>query len=152
MWPFEGDASLDGQSDARGQIPIMHHWNVPHPHVSLRDIIKEEQALQENVKMVTQTPTGASDFSILAHVNILNDVPLWFSHPHLFPTALLSDQAEPRRPRPAGWSRPVERGPAVCPLPHHWQTFPPGHLQRPQVRKRLESGLELFDREHFIII
>uniref|UniRef100_A0A8D3AEM4 NEDD4 binding protein 2 n=1 Tax=Scophthalmus maximus TaxID=52904 RepID=A0A8D3AEM4_SCOMX len=47
--------SLDGQPEARGQMPFMDHWNVLRPHVSLRDIIKEEQALQENVKKTRQS-------------------------------------------------------------------------------------------------
>uniref|UniRef100_A0A1A7XDY5 NEDD4 binding protein 2 n=1 Tax=Iconisemion striatum TaxID=60296 RepID=A0A1A7XDY5_9TELE len=41
--------------EARGQMPFMDHWNVSRPNVSLRDIIKEEQALQENVKKTRQS-------------------------------------------------------------------------------------------------
>lgn len=33
-------------------MPFMDHWNVSHPHISLRDIIKEEQALQDNMEKV----------------------------------------------------------------------------------------------------
>uniref|UniRef100_A0A3Q1FF34 NEDD4 binding protein 2 n=1 Tax=Acanthochromis polyacanthus TaxID=80966 RepID=A0A3Q1FF34_9TELE len=43
------------QPDAFGRIPFMDHWNAPRPHVSLRDIIKEQQALQENVKKTRQS-------------------------------------------------------------------------------------------------
>uniref|UniRef100_A0A8C3AZF5 NEDD4 binding protein 2 n=1 Tax=Cyclopterus lumpus TaxID=8103 RepID=A0A8C3AZF5_CYCLU len=51
----EGRTSPDNQPEARGQMPFMDHWNVPHPHVSLRDIIKEEQALQANVEKNRQS-------------------------------------------------------------------------------------------------
>ncbi|XP_070780347.1 NEDD4-binding protein 2 [Enoplosus armatus] len=51
----DGYASLDGQPEAHAQMPLMDHWNVSHPHVSLRDIIKEEQALQENVEKTRQS-------------------------------------------------------------------------------------------------
>ncbi|XP_029008207.1 NEDD4-binding protein 2 [Betta splendens] len=43
-------ASHDLQPDPRVQMPFMDHWNVSHSHVSLRDIIKEEQALQNMAK------------------------------------------------------------------------------------------------------
>uniref|UniRef100_A0A3P8TUS1 NEDD4 binding protein 2 n=1 Tax=Amphiprion percula TaxID=161767 RepID=A0A3P8TUS1_AMPPE len=46
--------SLDNQPDAFSRMPFMDHWNAPRPHVSLRDIIKEEQALQENIKKTRQ--------------------------------------------------------------------------------------------------
>ncbi|KAM8878958.1 NEDD4-binding protein 2 [Spinachia spinachia] len=42
------------QPETCGRMPFMDHWNAPHPHVSLRDIIKEEQALQENVEKTRQ--------------------------------------------------------------------------------------------------
>ncbi|XP_067353163.1 NEDD4-binding protein 2 isoform X2 [Channa argus] len=45
-------ASQDSQAEAQSQLPFMDHWNVSRPHVSLRDIMKEEQALQENVEMI----------------------------------------------------------------------------------------------------
>lgn len=48
---------LDNQPDAFGRMPYMDHWNASRPHVSLRDIIKEEQALQENVKKTRQSRT-----------------------------------------------------------------------------------------------
>ncbi|XP_029291759.1 NEDD4-binding protein 2 [Cottoperca gobio] len=51
----DGYESLDSQPEARGQMPLMDHWNVSHPHVSLRDIIKEEQALQKNVEKTRQS-------------------------------------------------------------------------------------------------
>ncbi|XP_068607452.1 NEDD4-binding protein 2 [Brachionichthys hirsutus] len=35
--------------DVRGLMPLMNHWSVSQPHASLRDIMKEERALQENV-------------------------------------------------------------------------------------------------------
>ncbi|KAM4750989.1 NEDD4-binding protein 2 isoform 2-T2 [Anableps anableps] len=50
-----GDMSLAGQPDASARIPVMDHWNVSRPHVSLRDIIKEEQALQENMQKTRQS-------------------------------------------------------------------------------------------------
>ncbi|XP_060948453.1 NEDD4-binding protein 2 isoform X2 [Limanda limanda] len=51
----DGYTSLNSQSESRGQKPIMDHWNVFRQHVSLRDIIKEEQALQENVEKTRQS-------------------------------------------------------------------------------------------------
>ncbi|XP_071360419.1 NEDD4-binding protein 2 [Trachinotus anak] len=51
----DGYTSVDSQPEARGHIPFMDHWNVSRPHVSLRDIIKEEQALQENVQKTRQS-------------------------------------------------------------------------------------------------
>ncbi|XP_044047061.1 NEDD4-binding protein 2 [Siniperca chuatsi] len=51
----DGYTSLHSQPEARGQMPLMDHWNVSRPHVSLRDIIKEEQALQENMKKTRQS-------------------------------------------------------------------------------------------------
>nr|XP_033480458.1 NEDD4-binding protein 2 [Epinephelus lanceolatus] len=55
LFGADGYASLDSQPEARGQMPFMDHWNVSRPHVSLRDIIKEQQALQENVKKTRQS-------------------------------------------------------------------------------------------------
>ncbi|XP_028260788.1 NEDD4-binding protein 2 isoform X2 [Parambassis ranga] len=51
----DGYTSLDGQSEACGPMPFMDHWNVSRTHVSLRDIIKEEQMLQENVEKTRQS-------------------------------------------------------------------------------------------------
>ncbi|XP_070841786.1 NEDD4-binding protein 2 [Chaetodon trifascialis] len=51
----DGYASLDSQPEAWNQMPFMDHWNVSRPHISLRDIIKEEQALQENVEKTRQS-------------------------------------------------------------------------------------------------
>ncbi|TKS68148.1 NEDD4-binding protein 2 [Collichthys lucidus] len=50
----DGYSSMDSQSEASSQLPFMDHWNVSRPHISLRDIIKEEQALQENVEKTRQ--------------------------------------------------------------------------------------------------
>ncbi|XP_043971264.1 NEDD4-binding protein 2 isoform X1 [Gambusia affinis] len=50
-----GDVSLAGQPDSSARIPFMDHWNVSRPHVSLRDIIKEEQALQSNMQKTRQS-------------------------------------------------------------------------------------------------
>uniref|UniRef100_A0A096LY18 NEDD4 binding protein 2 n=1 Tax=Poecilia formosa TaxID=48698 RepID=A0A096LY18_POEFO len=50
-----GDMPLAGQPDASARIPFMDHWNVSRPHVSLRDIIKEEQALQANMQKTRQS-------------------------------------------------------------------------------------------------
>ncbi|XP_028834397.1 NEDD4-binding protein 2 isoform X1 [Denticeps clupeoides] len=44
--------SLLGQSESHENIPFMDHWSVSVPHVSLRDIMTEEQALQEIEKSV----------------------------------------------------------------------------------------------------
>lgn len=51
-------ASLADQPEASSQIPFMDHWNVSRPHVSLRDIIEEEQALQKSVQKVTHGPAA----------------------------------------------------------------------------------------------
>ncbi|XP_051240459.1 NEDD4-binding protein 2 [Dicentrarchus labrax] len=51
----DGYESLDSQPEARTLMPFMDHWNVSRPHVSLRDIIKEEQAMQENVEKTRQS-------------------------------------------------------------------------------------------------
>ncbi|XP_015252563.1 PREDICTED: NEDD4-binding protein 2 [Cyprinodon variegatus] len=37
------------------QLPFMDHWNVSRPPVSLRDIIKEEQALQQSMQKTRQS-------------------------------------------------------------------------------------------------
>nr|XP_046269555.1 NEDD4-binding protein 2 isoform X2 [Scatophagus argus] len=51
----DGYASLDTQPEGRSQMPFMDHWNVSRPHISLRDIIKEELALQENMEKTRQS-------------------------------------------------------------------------------------------------
>lgn len=51
----DGYTSLDSQPEACSQMPFMDHWNVSRPHISLRDIIKEEQALQQNVEKTRQS-------------------------------------------------------------------------------------------------
>ncbi|CAF93506.1 unnamed protein product, partial [Tetraodon nigroviridis] len=40
----------NGRPEGYSQMPFMDHWNVSHPHISLRDIIKEEQALHDNME------------------------------------------------------------------------------------------------------
>ncbi|KAM3623186.1 uncharacterized protein V6R79_008147 [Siganus canaliculatus] len=51
----DGNSSVNSQTDIHSLMPFMDHWNVSRPPVSLRDIIKEEQALQENVKKARQS-------------------------------------------------------------------------------------------------
>lgn len=108
----DGYASQDIQPESQGGMPFMDHWNVARPHVSLRDIIKEEQALQQNVEKVTQRPTAHADFNIFWHTNILNDVSLvpssactsnilYYPFPNFFSTCFLSDQTKPCRARQA---------------------------------------------------
>lgn len=46
---------LDIDPDAESHLPFMDHWSVSQPHVSLRDIIKEELTLQENRNKVRQS-------------------------------------------------------------------------------------------------
>lgn len=46
----DGWATQSSQSDASNLMPIMDHWNASHQFVSLRDIIKEEQALQDKME------------------------------------------------------------------------------------------------------
>lgn len=53
-----GDMSLASQPDSSSRIPFMDHWNVSRPHVSLRDIIKEEQVLQANMQKVSEHHKG----------------------------------------------------------------------------------------------
>ncbi|CAN9510413.1 unnamed protein product [Ophioblennius macclurei] len=50
--PVNFPANAEGYTplEAWGQMPFMDHWNVSRPHVSLRDIIQEEQALQSSVE------------------------------------------------------------------------------------------------------
>ncbi|KAM7394241.1 hypothetical protein PAMP_021054 [Pampus punctatissimus] len=50
----DGYTSQDSQPEPHVGMPFMDHWNVSHPHVSLRDIIKEEQALQKNMETTRQ--------------------------------------------------------------------------------------------------
>ncbi|XP_045074871.1 NEDD4-binding protein 2 [Coregonus clupeaformis] len=50
----DGFASLGGQSEAQDEVPIADHWSVSRPHVSLRNIMTEEQALQENMERSRQ--------------------------------------------------------------------------------------------------
>lgn len=53
----DGYMSLSSYPDSCDLMPVMDHWNVSHPHVSLRDIMKEEEALQNNVEKVILAPT-----------------------------------------------------------------------------------------------
>ncbi|KAM6972618.1 NEDD4-binding protein 2 [Aplochiton taeniatus] len=43
-------AGLGSQSEAQNEVPLMDHWNTSRPHVSLRNIMTEEQALQETME------------------------------------------------------------------------------------------------------
>lgn len=47
-----GPPLADGHPEGSSHMPFMDHWNVSHPHISLRDIIKEEQALHDNMEKV----------------------------------------------------------------------------------------------------
>lgn len=60
----KGYTSLENQPEGCSQMPFMDHWNVFRPHISLRDIIKEEQALQENFEKVRHITTAPTDLSI----------------------------------------------------------------------------------------
>lgn len=76
-----GNVSVASQPGASAQIPFMSHWNVSRPHVSLRDIIKEEQALQENMQKVPHHSKGGC----------IVVCSFWF---HLYPSAGLSFRAD----------------------------------------------------------
>lgn len=60
-----GIPCLDSHPDAAGLLPLMDHWNVSQPHVSLRDIIKEEQVLQANRKKFRLTDSNKRDGATL---------------------------------------------------------------------------------------
>ncbi|XP_010776333.1 NEDD4-binding protein 2 [Notothenia coriiceps] len=75
----DGYESLDSQPEAGAPMPYMDHWNMSQPHVSLRDIIKEEQALQENVKKTRQ---GRADLDLRDGAAMLKEKQLFA----LFPT------------------------------------------------------------------
>ncbi|KAL1023977.1 hypothetical protein UPYG_G00049780, partial [Umbra pygmaea] len=53
-------ASMGSQSKLHDEMPIMDHWSVSSPHVSLRDIMTEEQALQDNMERVQSRDGGSS--------------------------------------------------------------------------------------------
>ncbi|XP_029997074.1 NEDD4-binding protein 2 isoform X2 [Sphaeramia orbicularis] len=55
-WPRER-TQAGGTMPLDSQLPFMDHWNVSRQHVSLRDIIKEEQLRQENMERVRQNRT-----------------------------------------------------------------------------------------------
>ncbi|KAI1887635.1 hypothetical protein AGOR_G00192340 [Albula goreensis] len=54
----DGFASL-GQSEVADSFPFMDHWNVPQSHVSLRDIMLEEQVLQEHKEKSRESRTDS---------------------------------------------------------------------------------------------
>lgn len=62
--------SLHSQLEVRNQMQFMDHWNVSQPHISLRDIIMEEQALQDNMKKVTHTSIAPIGFSEVYNPNL----------------------------------------------------------------------------------
>ncbi|KAM4604286.1 NEDD4-binding protein 2 isoform 2-T2 [Polymixia lowei] len=51
----DGYASLGGQPEMWEEMPFMDHWSVSRPQVSLRDIMTEEQARQENMEKTRQS-------------------------------------------------------------------------------------------------
>ncbi|XP_030596469.1 NEDD4-binding protein 2 [Archocentrus centrarchus] len=51
----DGYMSLGSHPEACGPMPFMDHWSASRPHVSLREIMKEEQALQNNVEKTRQS-------------------------------------------------------------------------------------------------
>ncbi|XP_071397189.1 NEDD4-binding protein 2 [Centroberyx affinis] len=51
----DGYASLGSQSQAQDEMPFMDHWSASRPHVSLRDIMTEEQARQQNMEKTRQS-------------------------------------------------------------------------------------------------
>ncbi|XP_028300848.1 NEDD4-binding protein 2 isoform X2 [Gouania willdenowi] len=68
----DGCTLADIQPGAQSQMPFMDHWNVSRPHVSLRDIIKEEQALHQTIERLSfvdkakscrPRPAGWSNFA-----------------------------------------------------------------------------------------
>ncbi|XP_034543240.1 NEDD4-binding protein 2 isoform X2 [Notolabrus celidotus] len=75
----DGYTTPDGHPETRGRIPFMDHWSVSRPHVSLREIIKEEQALQENMEKTRQS---RSDLDRRDGATILKETQLY----SLFPT------------------------------------------------------------------
>ncbi|XP_037327593.2 NEDD4-binding protein 2 [Pungitius pungitius] len=79
QWGESQGASSVNQPEARGRMPFMDHWNAPRPHVSLRDIIKEEQALQKNVEKTRQ---GRADLDRRDGAAVLKEDQLF----SLFPT------------------------------------------------------------------
>ena len=53
----DGYASLNSQSEAQADFPIMDHWNAPRTQVSLRDIMSEEHARQQKMEKVLHIHT-----------------------------------------------------------------------------------------------
>lgn len=69
----DGYTARDSQSEASRLMPFMDHWNVSRPQVSLRDIIKEEKALQENMEKVTHMHIFCTNtINFFHHANTLN--------------------------------------------------------------------------------
>lgn len=60
-----GIPRLYNHPDAASLLPLMDHWNVSQPHVSLRDIIKEEQVLHENRQKFRLTDSNKRDGATL---------------------------------------------------------------------------------------
>lgn len=75
----DGLSSLGGQSEARDEALFMDHWSVSRPHVSLRDIMTEEQALQENLEKCRQ---GRADLDRRDGATLLKESQLY----DLFPS------------------------------------------------------------------
>lgn len=48
----EWDTAKSGPAVFESPMPFIDHWKVSQPSISLRDIIKEEQALQDNMEKV----------------------------------------------------------------------------------------------------
>uniref|UniRef100_A0A3Q4AX51 Uncharacterized protein n=1 Tax=Mola mola TaxID=94237 RepID=A0A3Q4AX51_MOLML len=71
--------SLHSQLEVRNQMQFMDHWNVSQPHISLRDIIMEEQALQDNMK---KTRRSRADLDRRDGATLLKENQLY----SLFPT------------------------------------------------------------------
>ncbi|CAJ1052124.1 NEDD4-binding protein 2 isoform X1 [Xyrichtys novacula] len=75
-----GQMTLDGHPETRDQIPFMDHWSVSRPHVSLREIIKEEQALQDNVEKTRQS---RADLDRRDGAAMLKETQLYALFPHI---------------------------------------------------------------------
>lgn len=71
-WANPGAPLADGPPEGSSQMPFMDHWNVSHPHISLRAIIKEEQALHDNMEKVMQHARCWEHTEIFSLERILN--------------------------------------------------------------------------------
>ncbi|XP_029948738.1 NEDD4-binding protein 2 [Salarias fasciatus] len=76
----DGSTSVDGRPEAWGQLPFMDHWNTSRPHISLRDIIQEEQALQSNVE---QTRKSRADLDRRDGATLLKENQLFSLFPNI---------------------------------------------------------------------